>query len=137
MNGFTYDNPLILPYFFPLIDYGAGANITRLIAVPVLQNGRKPGGQVIGALISNVTEDFAGSSSDARIEVGISGDTDAYFESQALDETVDIGETLWLRNVEATAVDIPAGRTDFTVTFVVATGTPTGIADTTLYIAWY
>lgn len=137
MNGFTYDNPLILPYFFPQVDYGAGANITRLIAVPVLKNGRKPAGKVIGALISNITEDFAGSSGDGRIEVGITGDTDKYFESQAFDETVDIGETLWCKNVEATAVDIEAGRTDFTVTFVVSTGTPTGIADTTLYIAWY
>lgn len=135
----TYDNPLRISYAFPQIDFGAVANITRLIAVPILKNGRKPGGMVRHALLHNITEDFAGATTDARIEVGISGDTDKYFESVSLDEAVDVGETLWLNNNDSanTLVAIENGRTDITVTFVVSTGTPTGIADVLLMIDWF
>lgn len=135
----SYDDPLVISYHFNQVDFGAAANITRLLAVPVLKNGRKPGGKVLGALLHNITEDLAGSTSDGFVEVGISGDTDKYFQSIALDETVDVGETLWLNNdtVNNTPVDIENGRTDITVTFVVTVGTPTGIADVTLLIKWF
>lgn len=134
----SYDDPLVISHHFNQVSFAAG-NVTRLIAVPVLKNGRKPGGKVLGALLHNITTDFAGATTDAEIQVGISGDTDKYFQSIILDETVDIGETLWLNNDSAnnTAVDIENGRTDITVTFVAATGTPTGVADVTLLIRWF
>lgn len=135
MNGITYDNPLTLSYHFNQINFAA--TVTRLLPVPILKNGRKPGGKIIGASLMNITTDFAGSTSDAQIQVGITGDLDKYYKSQALDETVDIGEVLFLRNVEPTAVDIEAGRTDITVTFVGAVGTPTGVSDVVLHVAWY
>ena len=133
----TYDNPLVLSYFYSQIDFGTGTDITRLLPVPILENARKPGGKVLGVEITNITEAFAGATTDASVQVGISGDIDKYFQSRDLDENDDTGEVFYLRNADTAAVDIESGRTDVTVTFVSATGTPTGIADVTLRIAWY
>jgi hypothetical protein len=156
MSGF-YDNADRTSYHFAQVDFGAGADITRVIAVPLDgKNARIPGvgkrGRVVGATIHNVTEDFAGSTSDARVLVGTGAGDTTYFASLATtalgsvtDETLDIGESVYLLDegpLTGSAdgfrqVDIEAGRTSITVTFVVEVGTPTGIADVTLDIDWY
>lgn len=135
---FSYDKPLIVTYPFSAIAWKT-TNVTRLLATPMMPvNRRRPAGKVLGATVHNITEDFAGTTVDARLEVGISGDTDKYFKSAALDETVDIGESLFLVNDTANAaVDIEPGRTDITVTFIASTGTPTGVADCALTIMWW
>lgn len=132
-----YDNPRNSSIHFAAVDFGAGSNEARVIAVPLDENGIGMRGRVKGALIHNVTEDFAGSSSDAGVRVGDGSDDDKYYDSGlVLDETVDIGESVYLVD-DGAAVDIEAGRTNITVTFVVAAGTPTGIADVELFIDWY
>lgn len=137
----SYDNRQVVSYHFAGIDFGAGANITRVLAVPTDgPNSTTPGvgcrGRVVGGTIHNITEDFAGSTSDAGVQVGDGSDADKYFDSGLiLDESVDIGESVNLKD-DGAQVDIEAGRTSITVTFVVAVGTPTGIADVTLNIAW-
>lgn len=153
-----YDSPKRTSYHFSQVDFGAGANITRVLAVPLDgKNARIPGvgmrGRVVGALVHNVTEDFAGSTSDGRILVGTGAADGTYFSTflttalgNVLDETLDIGESVYLLDQGPAAgtdpdgfrqVDIPGARTNITVTFVVLVGTPTGIADVTLDIDWY
>lgn len=133
---YTYDKPFRTPIHFAGIDFGAAANIARVIAVPVLPNGRKPGGRVVGGLIHNITEVFAGSTLDASVQVGDGSDADLYFQSQTLDEEVDTGESVWLVD-QGAQVNIENDRDSITVTFVASTGTPTGIADVMLYIDWF
>lgn len=132
----AYDNAMVLPYLFRTIDFGTGTNITRLVPVPTLR-GRGLPGKVLACEISAVTEDFAGSSSDAAVRVGDGSDDDKYFDTGlVLDETVDVGEVLHLED-DGAAVDIEAGRSSLTVTFVANLGTPTGQSDVTLIIAWF
>lgn len=137
-----YDNPDRTSYHFAGIDFGAGADITRVIAVPL--SGKStvaPGvgkrGRVKGATIHNITENFVGSTLDGGVQVGDGSDADKYFDSgRVLDENVDTGESVYLLD-DGAQVDIEGGRTTITVTFQVTTGSPTGIADVTLDIDWY
>lgn len=133
-----YDNPMILRYKYAAIDFGGGSNVTRLIPVPKLKN-RGLAGRVLAIEIEEVTEDFAGSSSDAGVRIGDGSDDDKYFDTGlVLDETVDIGEVLHLDHDDAsTREDIERGRSSVTMTCVANAGTPTGIAAVCPIIAWW
>ncbi len=135
----SYDNPQSMSIHFAAINFGGDANITRVIALPLDNRdtgavGRFNGARVKAALLHNITEDFTGDVSDAGILVGTAGNTDLYFETGlVLDETVDIGESVWLVG-DGTQIDIPVSAAGFiTVTFVAGTTTETGIADVELY----
>jgi hypothetical protein len=99
------------------------------------------GARVFGVSVSNVTEDFAATTSDSGVQVGDGTDADKYYDKYydsglVLDETVDIGESVFLAD-DGAAVDVPSGAStvgSVTVTFVAATGSPTGIADVTLFV---
>lgn len=133
----AYDSPDRLSYLFKAVDFGA-ASVPQTIAVPV-SGAQGRAGRVVGVIISDVSEDFAGSTSDAGIQVGDGTDVDKYFESNlVLDETVDVNDnaTLWLTD-NGDAVDIELGRSTVTVTPVSSVGTPTGIADVTVVIDWF
>ncbi len=136
----SYDNPQLMSVHFEQIDFGAGANTVRVLALPNDRRdtddvGRFRGGRVVAALVHNITEDFVGSSSDAGVLVGTAGNTDLYFDTGlVLDETVDVGESVWLVD-DSGGIDIPESAIGFiTVTFTAGVGSMTGIADVELYI---
>lgn len=133
-----YEDAMILRYHHNQIDFGGGANVTRLIPVPKLKS-RGMAGRVLAVEIVNVTEDFAGSSQDGGVRIGDGSDDDKYFDTGlVLDETVDIGEVLHLDHDNAsTREDIERGRSSVTMTCIQTTGTPTGIADVCPIIAWW
>ena len=128
---------------FPSFDFGTGSDITRVIQLPTVPNKdsgstqKFNGARVVGAIVSNITEDFAGSTTDSGIQVGDGSDADLYYDSGlVLDETADIGESVFLPD-DGAQIDIPSGAStagSVTVTFVAATGSPTGIADVTLLV---
>ncbi len=138
----SYDNPNIRQYTFRGVDFGAGANIVHTIQVPeenpAASSSQGRSGRVMSVVISNVSEDFAGSTTDAGVQVGDGSDADKYFASGlVLNETVDITDNAVLELADSgSAVAIELGRTTVTVTFVVSVGTPTGTADATVVIAW-
>ena len=132
-----YDQPDVFTYYFKDHDFGTGSNITSVIAVPLDSNGIGKAGRVIGVTIYDVTENFAGSTLDAGVQVGDGSDADKYYDSGlVLDETVDTTESVYLVD-DGAQVAIEAGRTSVTVTFNSATGTPTGIACVAVHIGWY
>lgn len=147
----SYDRPLILTYKYSQLSFAA--NSTIQIAVPrypagasIAGNaaagagaGRGFGGRVLGGMISRVTTDFVGSTSDAGVRVGDGSDDDKYFDSGlVIDETVDAGEAMYLVNDNVQVpVDIEAGRSAITVTIVGNVGSPAGVADLDLWIAWW
>lgn len=143
-----YDKPERIHHELGLIDFGAGADVVKLIRTPKNKaGGVGKRGRVRGVLISQVSEDFAGSTLDAGVEIGDGTDPNKYFDSGrlGLDESADVadGETILLENDDAeggageAVVDIEGGRSTVTVTNKVATGTPTGQAHVTVIIDWY
>jgi len=131
----SYDNPYrVQEYRFPSIDFGTGSDIAKTIEVP---DGRR--GKVRNIRLEDVTEDFAGSTSDAGVQVGDGSDADKYYDTGlVLDETVDIADLAYLDlDDDGAKVDIEGGRSTVTVTFVAAVGSPTGIASIVVEIEWY
>ena len=140
----AYDNSKLRSYYFAGVDFGA-TDSTQVIAAPLTGRSSKDGlagegarGRVRGYTVYNVTETFAGSTTDAGITVGDGTTANLYFEDNLeLDETVTPGDSVYVVD-NGDAVDIPGGATTpLTVTFVAATGTPTGIADVLLDIEWF
>ncbi len=135
-----YDNAQRMSIHFKDINFGGDANVVRVIALPLNNRdtgavGRFNAGRVVGALIHDITEDFTGDVSDAGIIVGTAGNTDLYFETGlVLDETVDIGESVWLVD-NGDGIDIPVSAAGMiTVTFIAGATTETGIAAVELFI---
>ena len=142
-----YDKPERIHHELGLIDFGAGADVVHSIQVPKDKfGGTGKRGRVRGVLISQIAEDFVGSTSDAGVQIGDGTDPDKYFNSGlVLDETYDVADlTCWILEnddseggVGANVVDIEAGRSFVTVTNKVSVGSPAGQAHVTVIIDWY
>ncbi len=145
--GRGYDNPERIHHELGLIDFGAGADVVKVVQVPVAKRGGAGlRGRVRGVVISQVSEDFVGSTLDAGVAVGDGSDDNKYFDSgRVLDETVDVADltTLFIANDDSdggageAVVDIEGGRSTVSVTCRVTTGSPTGQAHATVIIDWY
>lgn len=131
----------------PAHDFGTGSDVTKVIAVPIrpeqapaaggIVTEGQQAGRVVGVRIREITEDFAGSTLDAGVQVGDGTDADKYFDSgRVLDESVDSGDSVWLAD-DGSAEDIEAGRDSVTVTLQSATGTPTGTATVDILFEWF
>ena len=137
----SYDKGFVISYPFVATDFGA-SDATEVIAVPTNgPNSTSAGtglrGRIMGVTIMEITEDFAGSTTDAGVQVGDGSDADVYYDSGlVLDETADIGESVFLKD-DGAQIDIEAGRTSVTVTFVASVGSPTGIATAMVHILWF
>jgi hypothetical protein len=133
----SYDNPRVQTYDLGLIDFGA-SDVAITIPVPTAgSQGRA--GRVKSVIISQVAEDFAGSTSDAGVQVGDGSDADKYFDTGlVLDETVDVADNAILELADdGSQVDIELGRSTLTVTCVAAVGTPTGQANVEVVVEWF
>jgi len=124
------DAPFDITYIFPLKDFGA-ATWTEVIESP-------PGfrGKVRAITVYDVTEIFNADTTPANVQVGISGDTDAFA----------IGASLGLLGVAASdssaltdgATHIIEPSTTIHVTGIAPTGgTETGIATTAVTIQYF
>lgn len=144
-----YDNSVLRQYTFAAVDFGA-TDTTEVIAQPLTGRDTKYGvpptarGRVRGFSVQNVTEIFAGTTTQAGVAVGDGTTEDLYFASDVTlangtMNTTPVGGALYVNNADsALSVDIPAEATgDLTITFVAGTGTPTGIADVTVDIEWF
>lgn len=134
----AYDNPDRRVYDFGLIDFGTGSDIVHTITVPEDGGGVGRSGRVSAVIVGKVTEDFAGSTSLAGIQVGDGTDADKYFDTGlVLDATVDVTDLAALDLADDGAkVDIEYNRSTVSVTFVSAVGTPTGQAEVAVTIDW-
>jgi hypothetical protein len=135
----AYDNPKVRQYDFGVIDFGAGANVVHTIQVPKFGKVSGAAGRVVDVILSEVSENFAGSTSDAGVQVGDGTDADKYYDTGlVLDEEVDVADNAILHlGDDGAKVDIEQGRDTITVTFVVSAGTPTGQAAVALVVEWF
>lgn len=133
-----YDRKRRTSYHFATVDHGAGSNETRVIAVPLDAGSVGKRGRVAGLTVHNVTEDYVGTSTAAGTQVGTGAADGTYYDSGLVlaPASPAIGGSEYHLD-SGSAIDIPAGRTAVTVTFVVSTGgSEAGKADVTLDIDW-
>jgi hypothetical protein len=134
----SYDKPHRMSYFFAAVDFGTGADHTQAIPIPT-DGTQGRSGRVTDIVVSDVTENFVGDTTDAGIQVGNGTDADKYYDTGlVLDETVDVSDnaSLWLAD-DGSKVDIPLALSLLTVTFVQSVGgSITGIASVTVFVDW-
>ena len=124
------DAPFVVTYTFPAKDYGA-ATWTEVIETPAGFRGK-----VRAISIYDVTEAFTDDTTEARVDVGISGDIDAYVTS------ADLG-TLGIAAADSPALTegatniIPANNTVHVTGTAPTGGTPAGIATTAVTIQYF
>jgi hypothetical protein len=130
LQGYTYSSPLVLTYKFPSHDFGAGAD-TRDIKGPPGMKGR-----LVNTLLYNVTEAFTADTTPAYIRVGTTGDADLFNQTScattAIDGVVSDSPDEDTYNVQMAADAIV--RTSFVAP---TGGTPAGIGEVQIAIAWY
>ena len=142
-----YDNSVLRQYTFAAVDFGA-TDTTEVIAQPLTGRDTSMGvpptarGRVKGFSVQNVSEIFAGTTTQAGLAVGDGTTEDLYFASDVSLANgtlngVAVDKAQYVLNL-SDGEDIPAEATgDLTLTFVAGTGTPTGIADVTVDIEWF
>lgn len=129
----SYDNPTSLQFKFEAHDFGTGSDVVKELVLPSGKVGR-----IRDILLTDITENFAGSTSTPGIKIGTTADDDAYVT--AIDfGTPSAGDVYSAKATSATPfVDSRVtADTEFHVTLVSGVGTPTGIADVTILIDCY
>jgi len=124
------DAPFVVTYTFPAKDFGA-ATWTEVIETP-------PGfrGKVRAVTLYDVTEAFTDDTTEARVDVGISGDIDAYVTSADLGTLAIAASDCPALTDGATRI-IPANNTVHVTGTAPTGGTPAGIATTAVTIMYF
>ena len=130
----TYDQPFRVTYAFGLRDLGTGANETTGLKGPKGMRGR------VSHIGIAVTEVFAGSTGDAAIQVGTPADPDKFANLVIPAATPDNAYFSEVDDPDAilhTDDNLLDADTLHRVTFVSATGTPTGQGFVFIVVDWF
>ena len=134
----SYDNPERMHYIIAANDFGGGADTTQIVAGPAGKRGR-----VAYVHVYDVTETFVGTTTGGQVLVGLSGDTDAYFESDHTEmqgSAPAVAAALMLTNTLDTSskdIIIPADTAVHITCVATVGGTVTGIASVDVVIDWF
>ena len=134
----SYDNPERVSYYIAANDFGGGADTTQVVAGPAGKRGR-----VAGVHVFDVTETFVGTTTGGQVLVGLSGDTNAYFESDHTEmqgSAPAVGAALYLANTldaESKDIIIPADTAVHITCVATVGGTVTGIASVQVDVDWF
>jgi hypothetical protein len=145
----SYDNPLVRTY--KVNQFTFTANGTIIIPVPKAPGGKSTasalgsagwgrgfGGRVLSVEIQRVTTTFAGATTDSGVRIGDGTTAGKYFDSGlVIDESVTTAAGYAYLADTGSAVDIESGRTTITVSLVASVGSPAGVADVDIVIAWW
>lgn len=135
----SYSNPTVVTYQLAQHDFGAGAGTNSCKAPAGLENGR-----ILDIGVGNITEAFTDDTTAAFVQVGDGTDVDKYCQLEVANGTGSaIGDTYNARDdvnaiIEADVLvsDLTGGQLE--ITYVAPTGgTPAGIGDAYITIAWY
>jgi hypothetical protein len=131
----AYDNPERIQYSLAANDFGGGADTTQAIKGPGGKSGR-----VKHAHVYDVTETFVGTTTGSQVLVGLAGDTNAYFESDAalLTGAVPaVGAAVMLGNKLPGDPLIPPDTAVLITCVPTVGGAVTGIASVDVVIDWF
>ena len=133
----SYENPLVITHYGPAaVDFGTGGSADALsFRGPV---GMK--GNLIDVGVCNITEAFAGDTTDGQVAIGTDADNDANaLLNVAAGATSAVGDTFNTSNDSDAILDVELDAdTQYEMTCVVGTGgTPAGIGTPYCVVAWY
>lgn len=128
----SYSNMDIITYTLPAVDFGTGGLTTSIRAPAGYDKGR------ILEVGARVTEVFACDSTAGLVEIGTTGDADAYVAMSIADATAatdffnvrDDSDAIIEADVDSTQLEIVC-------TVGVDAGTESGIADIIIVIGWF
>lgn len=133
----AYDNGNATTHYGPAgVDFGTGGSADAIsFRGPAGKKGR-----LIDVGVCNITEAFAGDTTDGQVQIGTDADNDAYaLLNVAAGATSAIGDTFNTSNDTDAIIDanLPAD-TQIEMTCVVGTGgTPAGIGTPYCVVIWY
>jgi hypothetical protein len=131
----SYDQRERIQYTIAANDFGGGADVTQAIKGPAGKRGK-----VAYAHIYDVTETFVGTTSGGQVLVGLSGDTNAYFEtddSLLAGSAPAVAAAVVLPTILTGYNEIPADTAVLITLVATVGGSVTGIASVDVMIDWY
>lgn len=130
VRNYNYSAPLVLTYSLGQHDFGAGGDTHKLIGPP----GHR--GQLVDVHVMKVTEAFTATTTAAFINIGDGSDADKYCSMSLGTTAIDAVDTL--QDAELFSLVEIAADEQPVVTYVAPTGgTPAGIGEVEVTIAWF
>lgn len=129
----SYDNMVVVNYTFNPVDFGAGGAATSIKAPAGYTKGR-----ILDVGVFEITEAFACDQTEAAVQVGTTGDADAYAKLNITDATATT-DTFNTQNDADAIINDDVTNTQLEVTFVQSadSGVAAGIATPYVVIGWY
>ena len=126
----SYDNPDVVTYVIPSVDFGAGGGSFAVKAPNGYENGRILD---VGVM---VTETFTTDTTPGYVRIGTTGDADAYAElNMGTAAATDFYNT---QNDTDAIIEADVTNTQLEVVCVAPTGgTPAGIGHVHIVIGWF
>lgn len=124
------DTPFYVTYTFPAIDIGAG-NVANVLASPAGFRGK-----VRNISVYDVTEAFTATTLAAHVDVGVSGDLDAFCVSASLG-TTGIAASICPALTDGATHIIQPGTSIYVTAYAPTGGVPAGIATVAVTIQYF
>lgn len=131
----SYDHRERIQYTIAANDFGATGTTTQIVAGPPGKKGR-----VAFVHVYDVTETFVGTTTGGQVQVGLSGDIDAYFKSnvtQLAGSAPAVAASVMVTDTLTGYPEIPADTPVHISCLCAVGGTITGIASVDVGIDWY
>lgn len=126
----TYDHPVYATYGYEAHDFGAGGGTKEIVGPAGMR------GKIVDIHVTNVTETFTNTTTEAKIQAGVSGDLDKFADFGL--GTLASGSADAATRSDAVTQGVLASDETLLVTFTAPTGgTPGGIADVQVLVAWF
>lgn len=126
----TYDEPRVVTYNYAQHDFGAGGDTKEIVGPSGMR------GKIVDIHVSNCTETFTNTTTGAFVRAGVAGDLDKFAELSA--GTLASGSAAAASRQDGVTEAVLGDDETLLVTFVAPTGgTPAGIADVQVAVAWY
>jgi hypothetical protein len=127
----TYDHPVYVTYNYEGHDFGAGG-ATKPIVGPAGMRGK-----IVDIHASNVTETFTNTTTEAKVQAGVSGELDKFADFGLGTLAAGAADAATRHEGDVTHNVLGSDET-LLLTFVAPTGgTPAGIADVQVVVAWF
>lgn len=127
----TYDQPIHATYSYESHDFGAGGTTKEIVGPAGMR------GKIVDIHVANVTETFTNTTTEAKVQAGVSGDLDK-FADYGLGTLAAGAAGAASRNAGDLKQEVLADTETLLLTFVAPTGgTPAGIADVHVVVAWF